>query len=107
MVPMSQIQRYCQEIARMFKPRKIILFGSHAYGRPHTDSDVDVMVVMRDAKKLGRRPAVTIRLAVKAGFPVDMLVREEREVAKRVSQGDSFMLDVTEHGRVMYEAVVA
>ena len=28
-----------------FKPEKIILFGSHAYGIPHEDSDVAILVV--------------------------------------------------------------
>jgi len=107
MVPMSEIRQYCKAIGRRFEPRKIILFGSHAYGQPHKDSDVDVLVVMRNAKKLGRQPAVTIRSEIKAGFPVDMLVRDEREVARRLRDRDSFMLDIIEKGRVLYEAVHA
>lgn len=46
MIPMRDIQSYCDGIAAAFKPRKIILFGSYAYGNPTEDSDVDVMVVM-------------------------------------------------------------
>ena len=34
MIPMRDIQRYCDGIAAEFKPRKIILFGSYAYGKP-------------------------------------------------------------------------
>jgi len=30
-----------------FKPHKIILFGSYAYGKPTEDSDVDILVVSR------------------------------------------------------------
>ena len=101
---MSEIRKYCRAIARRFSPRKIILFGSHAGGSPHEDSDVDVLVVVSDARKLGRQPAVTIRSEIKAGFPVDMLVREEREVIRRLRDRDSFMLDVMEKGRVLYEA---
>ena len=29
-----------------FQPRKIILFGSYAYGKPHNESDVDLLVIM-------------------------------------------------------------
>ncbi len=102
---MSEIRQYCKAIGRRFEPRKIILFGSHAYGKPHEDSDVDVLVVMRHAKKLGRQPAVTIRMEIRAGFPVDTLVRDEREVERRIRDRDSFMLDIVEKGRVLYEAV--
>jgi uncharacterized protein len=104
MVSMKDIQRYCDGIAAAFKPQRIILFGSHAYGKPNEDSDVDVLVVMRNARRLGRHPGVKIREKVRADFPVDVLVRDEREVARRVRQQDLFMLDITEKGRVMYEA---
>ena len=45
-VPRRQIEAYCRVVAREFKPEKIILFGSYAYGRPTLDSDVDLVVVM-------------------------------------------------------------
>lgn len=102
---MPDIKRYCDAIAAAFQPQKIILFGSHAVGQPGEDSDVDVLVVMRSARRLGRHPAATIRMKVRADFPVDMLVRDAREVSRRVKQRDLFMLDITERGRVMYEAV--
>ena len=104
---MTDIEHYCDAIAAAFQPRRIILFGSHASGQPDEDSDVDVLVVMRNARRLGRHPAAAIRLKVRADFPVDMLVRDEREVARRVRDRDLFMLDITEKGKVMYEAVHA
>ena len=104
---MQDIQRYCDAIAAAFQPRRIILFGSQAHGKPTGDSDVDLMVVMRNARRLGRHPAATIRMKVRSDFPVDMLVRDEREVSRRLKERDLFILDVTENGRVMYEAVHA
>ncbi len=107
MVAMSKIKQYCEGIAAGFSPQRIILFGSHAYGKPNPDSDVDVMVIMRDAAHLGRHPEATIRMKVRADFPVDMLVRDEKEVDRRLRDKDTFMLDVLENGKVMYEAVHA
>jgi len=107
MVSRQNIKRYCDAIAAAFKPERIILFGSHALGQPGEDSDVDVLVVMRNASRLGRHPAAAIRMKVRSDFPVDMLVRDEREVARRVKERDLFMLEITERGRVMYEAVHA
>ena len=45
-VPKSVICRFADTVAKRFQPDKIILFGSHAYGTPHADSDVDILVVM-------------------------------------------------------------
>ena len=107
MVSIQDIQRYCDAIAAAFRPQRIILFGSQAHGKPSDDSDVDVLVVMRNARRLGRHPAAAIRLKVRSDFPVDMLVRDEREVLRRLKDRDLFMLDIMEKGRVMYEAVHA
>jgi predicted nucleotidyltransferase len=45
LVPRAVIRNYLREIAEQFRPEKIILFGSYAYGKPHKDSDVDILVV--------------------------------------------------------------
>ena len=107
MVAMPDIQRYCDAIAAAFKPRRIILFGSHAYGQPNDDSDVDVLVVMPKSRRVRRGTAVKIQLKVHADFPVDVLVRGEADVERRVRQRDMFMTHITSAGRVMYEAVHA
>jgi predicted nucleotidyltransferase len=104
MVSRGQIQNYCNAIARAFGPEKIILFGSHAYGRPREDSDVDVLVVMRPARQHGRRPSLAIRRKVSAAFPVDILVKAPEEITEQLRGGDSILREIVEKGRVMYEA---
>ena len=104
MVSMPDIQRYCDAIAAAFQPRRIILFGSHAYGRATQDSDVDVLVVMPKSRRPLRRMALQIREKIAATFPVDILVRSDADIARRLEDRESFILDVTEKGRVMYEA---
>ena len=99
----AEIQRYCDTIAREFRPQRIVVFGSYAYGAPSPDSDVDVMVVM-PVRKRGGRPSLEIRQRVPAGFPVDILVRAPTEVQRRLRGGDSFITEVMTRGKVMYEA---
>jgi predicted nucleotidyltransferase len=43
---MVAIRRFAREVGRRFRPEKVFLFGSWAYGKPHADSDVDILVVM-------------------------------------------------------------
>lgn len=101
MISWKQIENYCDAIAREFQPEKIILFGSHAYGKPTPDSDVDLLVIMPHRK--GTRPSLEIRRRIAAGFPVDILVRAPGEIAKQSDWGDSFTTEVLTKGRVMYE----
>ena len=102
---MPDIQSYCDSIAAAFRPQRIILFGSHAYGKPNAESDVDVLVVMPKSRRAGPQTAIRIRETLDSEFPVDVLVRGEAEVERRVRERDLFMLHVTSKGRVMYEAV--
>jgi uncharacterized protein len=102
MIPMRDIKRYCDAIAAAFKPRKIILFGSYAYGKPDEDSDVDVMVVM-PKKRYRRDLGYRVRMKVPAGFAVDVLVEPDDKLERRIADRESFILDVTEKGKVMYE----
>jgi predicted nucleotidyltransferase len=99
---MAYIRKLCKRIAEAYKPEKIILFGSHAYGKPTPESDVDLLVVM-DFE--GRPIEQSIKISNELGIvtPVDLLVRTPHEVDWRVKDGDMFMLDILEHGKVMYE----
>lgn len=104
MVPMRKIRRYCAEIAAAFQPQRIILFGSHAYGKPHEDSDVDLLIIMPKSRRPGHRLSLKIREKVDADFSVDLLVRDTAFLAARLKEGDTFLEEITERGRLMYEA---
>src|SRR5271166_349563 len=80
-IPMRVIRRYARAIAERFQPDKIILFGSYAYGTPHEDSDVDLLVIMPCRNQIDM--GVKIRLTLGAPFPMDLLVRKPREIAWR------------------------
>jgi predicted nucleotidyltransferase len=98
---MVAIRRFVREVAERFRPEKVILFGSYAYGTPHADSDVDVLVVMPARNELDQ--AVRIRLAVDYHFPLDLIVRTPKNLAWRLAEGDSFLHEVVNRGRVLYE----
>jgi len=99
----AKIENLCRQIVENFKPQKIILFGSHAYGKPTVDSDVDLLVVMpfegRDSQK-----AIEIRTKIQTTVPLDLLVRTSEQVRARIEMEDFFMREINEKGKVLYEA---
>ena len=99
---MAAIRRYARKVAERFQPDKIILFGSYAYGTPHEDSDVDLLVVMPAANHVSQ--AVRIRLALPAPFPMDLLVRTPDDLRRELEQEDWFVREIIENGKVLYEA---
>lgn len=98
-----EIKQLCEQIAREFRPQKIILFGSHAYGKPQWDSDVDLLVVM-PFKGRHTSKAIEILNRLNPARALDLLVRTPRQVEKRLAMDDFFMSEIIERGRVMYEA---
>jgi len=100
-IPMAVIRRYARQVAERFQPDKIILFGSHAYGTPHADSDVDLLVIMPARNQLDQ--AFKIRLAIPAPFPMDLLVRTPHNMKWRLVEGESFSTQIVSKGKVLYE----
>lgn len=98
-VPMRVIREYARRVAERFQPDKIILFGSHAYGTPNADSDVDILVIMPARSQ--PEQAVKIRLALRAPFRMDLLVRTPRTLQRRLASGDSFLHEVMSKGKVL------
>lgn len=97
----SAIRRMARQIVEAFDPDRIVLFGSHAYGLPTSESDVDILVVMPTTNPVGQ--ACRIRLGVEHPFPLDLLVRPQEELDARLRLGDSFWRDVLSRGKVLYE----
>jgi predicted nucleotidyltransferase len=103
MTTASDILNFIDALVHRFRPERVVLFGSYAYGRPTGNSDVDVLVVMRHEGP-GHRQAVRIRRAIPAPFPLDVIVRKPGEVEKRIGWNDFFLAEVMEKGLVLYAA---
>lgn len=104
--PRKDIEQLCRAIALEFHPDRIVLFGSYAHGEPRPESDVDLLVIMPFEGSPFRQAAVILDHVVHSVgvMPLDLLVRTSQQVKKRIQMGDSFMRDILERGRVMYEA---
>src|SRR5262245_22274754 len=100
-IPMRVIRRYARAIAEEFQPDKIILFGSYAYGTPHEDSDVDLLVVMPAYNQHNKAAQIRYRLA--SPFPLDLIVRTPKEMKWRLEEGEWFLTEIMSRGKVLYE----
>lgn len=99
----EQIRQLCDQIVSKFRPQKVILFGSHAYGQPSEDSDVDILVVM-PFEGSSREQAAIIRGSIDTPVALDLLVRTPEQVSERLAMGDFFMHEIIGHGKVLHEA---
>ncbi len=107
--------KYIQIIADKFKrinPYLIILFGSYAYGTPHEDSDIDILVVTNDdfipktfSERLKYRLSISnIIYETAKKVPVDLLIYSKPMFDKFKELNSSFSQEILTHGKTLYES---
>jgi uncharacterized protein len=99
----AYIRRISRQIAEAYLPTRIVLFGSHAYGQPTPESDIDLLVVLANEKSPLPQP-YQIRQKLNLYAPVDLHLRTVGDVEQRLREGDMFIREITERGKVLYEA---
>jgi predicted nucleotidyltransferase len=100
---MEKIRDYAAKIAERFRPEKIILFGSYAYGTPTEDSDVDILVIM-DYEGRGWEKSAEISLSLDyPDFAMDLFVRRKSHINLRLSEHDPFFSEIVSNGLVLHE----
>jgi len=102
-IPQTAIQSLVDQIVEEFSPARIILFGSYAHGKPHPGSDVDLLVVM-DTELSETQQAVEIYQHIQYRFGLDLVVYTPQRLAQRLEWGDSFLHEVVNNGKVLYES---
>lgn len=83
---------------------QIILFGSYANGRPHTDSDLDIYVVISenaDVRELDVMKLIYRAIRDKKTMPVDVVVSKENKFNKRKS-APTLERQIVQEGVVLY-----
>ena len=101
-IPQAAIRRFARRIAERFQPDKIILFGSYAYGKPHNESDVDLLVIMRTKNAIDQ--AIRISLAFERPFSFDLIVRTPWQIERGLKDDNWFLREIIEKGKVLYTA---
>jgi predicted nucleotidyltransferase len=99
----DQIEEFVNELIEKFDPVRVILFGSYASDQTSPGSDVDLLVVM-DFEGRPQLQAFKIRKEIQRSFPLDLIVRKPSEIDRRLVQGDFFLKEVFEEGRVLHES---
>jgi predicted nucleotidyltransferase len=99
----NHLQEIRDRVVEKFHPERLVLFGSYAYGTPHANSDIDLLIVMDSEESMARRIA-RVAPAVRIPFlPMDLLILTPSEVSERLLQGDTFLKEILSKGRTLYE----
>jgi predicted nucleotidyltransferase len=94
-----------EKIVASYRPLKIILFGSYAYGKPDRDSDIDLFIIKEtDERPIDRRVNVCQIVSDRTRrIPFEPIVITQKELKERISRGDQFIDEILTKGDVLYE----
>ena len=96
------IKEVVDKIATTFKPEKIIIFGSYAYGHPTEKSDVDILVIMNTGKREVKRMIAVSKLLREYNkkLDFDIIVKTPVEIKHLLDIRDPFICTIISKGRV-------
>lgn len=98
------IQEIVRKITKEYRPKKIILFGSYAYGKPTKDSDIDILII----KDTDKRPIdrwVEVKRILRdfsVNLPISPFVYTEKEIKERMAIKDFFIEEILKKGKILY-----
>ncbi len=97
------LEEAVERLKSEFQPEQIWLFGSHAWGTPSEDSDVDLMVIVPSSEE---RPIRRMQRAQRClrgiGFAKDVLVNTRAEFDRYRHLTASLSHKISEQGRKLY-----
>ena len=97
------LETVTQRLVAEFQPEQIWLYGSHAWGHPHEDSDVDLLVVVPHSEETPiRRSQRAHRCLRGLRMPKDVLVETRLEVDRVKELKTSLENAILSRGRRLY-----
>lgn len=94
-----------EKLKSEYKPIKIILFGSYAYGNPTEDSDIDLLILKNTNERRVDRFVQVKRIIYNPNckIPISPLVYNSMELKARIRMGDDFIKEIMHKGIILYE----
>ncbi len=102
MITEPDISKAVAVLVEAARPRKILLFGSHARGDADHRSDLDLLVIEADVKDRADEMVRLRRLLRPLRIPIDLLVYSQDEVDRWGRQPGSALYWALKEGRTLY-----
>jgi predicted nucleotidyltransferase len=99
------ISEVVEKLKREYKPLRIILFGSYAFGNPTEDSDIDLLILKNTNKRRVDRFVQVKRIIYNPNYkiPISPLVYTPNELEERLRIDDDFIKEIIQNGTILYE----
>ena len=105
MVNIEELKKQIVEDLKPLDPKKIVLFGSYAYGEPNQDSDIDIFISKDDYEDKYKEVAKARELLSNIKISKDVLMTntEYYETHSDENWINTALYDIRKYGELLYE----
>ena len=103
MISKEKIQEAVKRLVEVYQPEYVYLFGSHAWGTPNEESDVDLMIILKegyhsewDFRKKGNRALAGI------GFTVYFIFNTSETFKERSQHVSTLEYKILNENNIVY-----
>jgi predicted nucleotidyltransferase len=100
----KEVQDILKQLIHLYKPQKVVLFGSLAKDEINEGTDIDLFIVKADVPEFGVDRIRQLDALIKYKLATDFIVYRPEEVEQRLKLGDPFVRNILERGKVLYDA---
>lgn len=100
----QEIKNIVNQLINLYKPEKIILFGSLAKNEIRKSTDIDFFIIKENIPEFGVDRIRQLDSLINYKIAADFIVYKSSEVNQRLQLGDPFIKNILTKGRVLYEA---
>jgi len=102
-IPLNLRRQIIRRLVDEFHPETIYLFGSHAWGMPTPDSDMDFLVIVGTSRQRPIQRAVRAQRSLRGvKAAIDVLVKTRREFERYISVKASLEAQIAREGKLLY-----
>jgi len=98
-----ELNKFVEYISSQAGVLQIYLFGSHAYGEPHGNSDIDLMIIVENSLDPFRTAYKIRRGLTDTDFALDIVVNRISAFEK-ASKSASLQKSIKDNGILLYAA---
>ena len=100
----EKVNEILEKIKEISKAVRIILFGSLAWGTPHDNSDIDVLVVEEKYEDKHNEILKIKSELISSEYSIDILLFTRNEYEKKLKEGWSLLKNIEKNGKIFYAA---
>jgi len=105
MITKKQINKLINSIAIKFNTKKIILFGSYAYGNPESGSDLDLCIIadLKNKRKIDLIRDIRREISSNFQIPIDILLYDNKDFNERSIHKNTLEYKILNSGKLFNE----